>query len=79
VVAFPLELSDSDLAADGNVSVYLQFGARPDFLLKQAVFIVGMENGSQQQAGSPIMLILGVVIVVLLAALIALSFKKKKK
>lgn len=74
VQEFPLDLSAEDLKANQNVTVFLDYGARDGFLMKQAAFIVDVEQGGE----FPWLLIIGaLVVVVLLIAVAALVLMKK--
>jgi hypothetical protein len=71
---FPLQLSSADLAADSNVSVFLNYGGRPNFLLKYAMFTVPLVA----QASNPLMpLVLPAIIVVVLLMVIYYLFIRK--
>ncbi len=80
VEEFPLDLSEQDLAANKNVTVSIDYGARPGFLKKTATKSVSIESDS----GLPVMLIIGAIIVVVIVvaiagALLFFVMRKKKK
>ncbi len=67
VEEFPLELSDADLSANSNVSVFIDYGGRQGFLAKHAQYIVPLESPA-----SPLMLI--IVPLAFLAVLLAAAY-----
>jgi len=75
VEEFPLELSDEDLAANRNASVFVDYGAREGFLLKRVQYILPLEGPE----GLPLWLLLLLLAVLLLLAAIAYRFSKKEK
>jgi hypothetical protein len=76
VEEFPLELSGADLSANNNVSVFINYGGRPGFLVKHSQYSVPLQN----TANPLIFLILPIaIIVVLLAAAYFLFVRKPAK
>ncbi len=75
VAELPLDLSEEDLKANQNVTVFLDYGARDGFLMKQAAFIVDVEQGGEFPW---LLLIAAVVIIALVIAVVALVFMKKQ-
>ncbi len=78
VVEFPLELTDEDLEANKEVSVFLDYGAREGFLMKKAEFLVDL-----QREGGDMLLLIGIVaflaVGVIAAAAVGLYLLKGKK
>jgi hypothetical protein len=67
VEEFPLELSPADLAANGNVSVFVNYGGRPGFLTRHAQYIMALESPDNNQLMF-LILPLAVVVALILAA-----------
>ncbi len=79
VEEFPLDFSEADIKANQNVTVFLDYGARDGFLMKQAAYIVDIE----QEGEFPWLLLLIAVLVLgalfLAIAVVAFVFMKKGK
>jgi len=75
VEEFPLELSDEDLAANRNVTVFVDYGAREGFLLKRVQYILPLEGPE----GLPIWLLLIVLAIIAVMAIIAYYLSRKEE
>ncbi|MDD5171463.1 MAG: hypothetical protein PHF60_00310 [Candidatus ainarchaeum sp.] len=76
VEEFPLEISQADLDANKEVTVYVDYGGREGFLMKKAAYIVPLETQF------PLLLLLGGIVLLVLLAVAAyymLGRKGKEK
>ena len=80
VQEIPLELNATDLAANANATLIVEYGARAGFLGKSAARNVDLRAPAENGGGiSPVMLAaMGVVAFILLVAVWALFLRKKK-
>ena len=77
VEEFPLELSDADFAANKLVTITVDYGARPGFLVKKTESSVPL---AQEGEGLPLLLIAGIlVVVVIVIAAVAFYFMSRGK
>ncbi len=77
VEEFPLELTQADLSANGNASVFIDYGGRQGFLMKKAEYVVPLES-----AGEFPLILVGfalLVLVILAAAYLIMKKPGKKK
>ncbi len=58
VEQFPLELSSADITDNKNVTVEIEYGARPGFLIKKSAFVVSLEKEEPQLCNSAAMILL---------------------
>jgi hypothetical protein len=75
VEEFPLDLSDSDLEENQNITVFVDYGGRKGFLVKHAAYIVSLED----TGGFPLLLLVGIIALVLIAAISYYLMGKKTK
>ncbi len=77
VEEFPLQLAEADVEANQNVTVFLDYGARPGFLVKQSAFVVDLAKDE----GLPLLLIalVTLVVIILLAAVYLVGSRKAGK
>jgi archaellum component FlaF (FlaF/FlaG flagellin family) len=77
VEEFPLQLAEADVEANQNVTVFLDYGARPGFLVKQSAFVVDLAKDE----GLPLLMIalVTLVVIVLLAAVYLVGSRKAGK
>lgn len=72
VEEFPLELSDTELATNANINVFISYGGRGGFLLKQAQYVVPLEKA----AGSVLSLLLGIIVLFIIIVAVYLYMRK---
>jgi hypothetical protein len=70
---FPLELTQEDLSANKNASVFIDYGGRQGFLLKKAEYIVPLESSGE----FPLILVGAAFVVLVILAVAAYYFTKK--
>jgi len=78
VVEFPLQLSQADLAANKNVMVYLDYGARQGFLNKHGQYPVTLEEAAAA-GGFPILIVAGLAVLVILVIVAVAAFFLMRK
>jgi len=79
VVEFPLQLSDADLAANKEVTVYLDYGARQGFLNMHGQYPISLSEAGGTTTGFPLLLIIGAAAVIILVAVVAFFLMRKKQ
>jgi len=72
VEEFPLELSDDELARNANINVFISYGGRSQFLVKQAQYVVPLEK----EAGSVLSLLLGIIVLFIIIVAVYLYMRK---
>jgi hypothetical protein len=72
VEEFPLALTQSDLSANKNVTVHVDYGGREGFLVKKAEFVANLEKEEQ----FPFLLVAALIVVILVAYF---AFRQLKK
>ncbi|MEW6721719.1 MAG: hypothetical protein AB1324_00495, partial [Candidatus Micrarchaeota archaeon] len=73
VQEFPLDISGADLESNKNITVFIDYGGRPGFLIRHAQYVVPLE-----QEGLPLLAVLGAIIIIILAAAVLLGRKQEK-
>jgi hypothetical protein len=74
---FPLALSDADFAANSQVQINVDYGARQGFLVKKGAFMMPLQKEGTP-SGSPMVLVGAGILVILLIALLAYFLMGKK-
>lgn len=72
VEEFPLELTEADVAGNANINVFISYGGRPQFLTKQAQYVVPLER----EAGSVLSLLLGIIVLFIIIVAVYLYMRK---
>lgn len=67
VEEFPLQLSEEDMAANKNVTVLVDYGGRPGFLMKHAAYIVNLEETGEFPLLLLVLVGLGLIVIVAVA------------
>jgi hypothetical protein len=75
VEEFPLELSEADLAANSEVTIGVEYGGRPGFLVKKEEFTMPLAKESAPLP-MPLLGIIGAAVIVILVAAYLLAGRK---